>query len=72
MSEKERIELLEDIMDLEPGTLHADDYLKNFEEWDSLTALTLISEMDERFGITLTGEQIKDFKTVSDVIAAMG
>ena len=71
MNEQERIELLEEIMDLDPGTLHLEDELKGFEEWDSLTALTFISEMDERFGKKLEGEQIKAFVTVADAIAVM-
>lgn len=71
MSEQERIELLEEIMDLDPNTLHAEDILKNFEEWDSLTALTFISEMDERFNKKISGDQIKTFVTVADAIAVM-
>lgn len=71
MSEQERIELLEEIMDLDSGTLQVDSILADYEEWDSLTALTLISEMDERFGKKITGEQIKSFKTVADIVAIM-
>ena len=71
MNEKERIELLEEIMDLDEGTLKIDDELANYEEWDSLTALTFISEMDERFGKKITGEEIKSFVTVADAIAVM-
>ena len=71
MSEKERIELLEEIMELEEGTLSKDDLLENYEEWDSLTEISLIAIMDEKFGKTLTGEDIKEYKTVADVIAVM-
>lgn len=71
MNEKERIELLEEIMDVDSGTLGLDSKLSDYEEWDSLTALTLISEMDVRFGKKLTGEEIKNFVTVADVIAIM-
>ena len=68
MSEQERIELLEEIMDLDTGTLQVTDTLADFEEWDSLTALTFISEMDERFGKKVTGGQIKELVTVADAI----
>ncbi len=71
MSEQERIELLEEIMDLDTGTLQVTDTLADFEEWDSLTALTFISEMDERFGKKVTGGQIKELVTVADAIAIM-
>ena len=55
MSEQEKIYLLEEIMDVEKGTLKNDDNLADFDEWDSLTALTFISEMNERFGKKVTG-----------------
>ena len=71
MSEKEKIELLEEIMDLDEGTLKIDDELANYEEWDSLTALTFISVMDERFGKTISGDDIVEFGKVSDAIAVM-
>lgn len=71
MSEKEKIELLEEIMDLEAETLKVDDNLADYEEWDSLTALTFISEMDSRFSKKVTGDQIKSLVTVADAIAIM-
>ena len=71
MSEKEKIGLLEEIMDLEPGTLHIDDVLADFEEWDSLSALSFISEMDERYGKKVPGGQVRKFVTVADAIAIM-
>lgn len=71
MNEKEKIELLEEIMDLEAETLKLDDNLAEYEEWDSLTALTFISEMDSRFSKKVTGDQIKSFVTVADAIAFM-
>ena len=58
-------------MDLDSGTLKLDDGLATYEEWDSLTALAFISEMDERFRKKVTGEQIRAFVTVADAIAIM-
>lgn len=71
MSEKEKIELLEEIMDVDSGTLHIDDILKDYDEWDSLSVLTFISEIDSRFGKKISGEDIKKFVTVADAIAVM-
>ncbi len=71
MSEEEKIELLEEIMDLDKGTLRIEDELANYDEWDSLTALSFISVMDERFGKTVTGEEIIEFVTVADAISIM-
>ena len=71
MSEQEKISLLEEIMDLDEGTLHIGDELSSYDEWDSLSALAYISEMDSRYGKKVTGETIKTFVTVADAISMM-
>ena len=71
MTEQERIHLLEDIMDVEPGTLHLEDILADFEEWDSLTTLTYITTLNEKFKKSIEGGQIKAFVTVEDAIRPM-
>ena len=36
--------------------------------WDSLSQLGLIAACDDAFGLTITGEKIQEFKTVSDIL----
>lgn len=67
MSKEEKIALLEEVMDLDEGELNEDSILSEIEEWDSLSVLTLISEMKKRFDIVLSTQQIKEFKTVADI-----
>lgn len=71
MTEKEKIEIMEEIMDVEPGSLHLDDQLKNFEEWDSLSVLSYISKVRDVFHKTINGTEIKQMETVADAIRAM-
>ena len=71
MTEQEKIELLEEIMDVEPGTLHLEDVLEDFDEWDSLAALAYITTMDEKFKKTIKGSEIKAFVKVLDAIQPM-
>lgn len=71
MTEQEKIELLEEIMDVEPGTLHLEDVLEDFDEWDSLAVLAYITTMDEKFKKTIKGSEIKAFVTVLDAIQPM-
>ncbi|MCH5265257.1 MAG: acyl carrier protein [Lachnospiraceae bacterium] len=67
MSLEEKIELLEDVMDLDEGTLKPDSVLDDFEEWDSLSKLSLMGEVKKQFGKRLTVDEIKEFKTVQDI-----
>ena len=71
MTEQEKLAALEDIMELDAGTLSAGDTLSDYPEWDSITALTFISYMDENFHKTVTGAEIKAFVKVSDVLKVM-
>ncbi len=67
MTTKEKIAMLEDIMDLDEGTLTVDSVLDDFEEWDSLSKLSLIVEAKQKFGLILKPEILKNFKTVDDI-----
>lgn len=68
MTKQEKFEMLESVMDLDEGVLTDNTSLVDIEEWDSLSVLTLITEMKKRFDITLSDEQIKSFKIVEDIL----
>ena len=70
MTSKEKIALLEDMLEMEEGELTADMDL-NDVGWDSMSALSLIVLMDENFSKELTGTQIKGFKTIQDILDFM-
>lgn len=71
MNEKEKMELLEEIMELDNGTLSVDDVLEDYVEWDSITALSFIAMMDEKFGRTISGADVKGLRTVADAVNMM-
>lgn len=71
MTEMEKIAKIEEIMDLDEGSLSADSVLEEFDEWDSITALSIIAMMDETYGKTITGAEVKGFKTVGDILKIM-
>ena len=71
MSTEEKIALLEEIMDLDEGTLSLEDQLDEYEEWDSLTKLSLIAETKKNFNKVLDVDEIKEFRTVQDVCDCM-
>lgn len=67
MTVEEKIELIEELMDLDEGTLAVDSVLDEFEEWDSLSKLSLMAEAKRKFDKKLTVNEIKEFKTVQDI-----
>lgn len=68
MTQEEKIALLEDMLELDANTLTPETELSAIEEYDSMAKLSLIVLMDEECGKKLTGEQIRAFKTVQDVL----
>ena len=72
MSVEEKIAMLEEVMDLDEGTLTEDSVLADFEEWDSLSKLSLISEVKQCFGKVLSANDIRAFATVKDICDYLG
>ena len=71
MTNQEKIALLEDMLELEAGTLTPETELTSVDEYDSMAKLSLIVLFDEECGKKLTGEEIRTFKKVGDILAAM-
>lgn len=72
MTNEEKIALLEEMLDLEEGGLTAETELSSIDEYDSMAKLSLIVLFDDECGKKLTGEEIRTFKTVGDILTAMG
>ena len=72
MTQEEKIALLEDMLELDGGTLMPETELSSVDEYDSMAKLSLIVLMDDEFGKKLTGEQIREFNTVQDILDFMG
>lgn len=61
-------ELQEEVfMDTDLSIITADTVFKDIDEWDSLTALSLIAYFDMNLGKKISGEQIKNSKTIQDL-----
>lgn len=71
MDANKKIELLADLFEVEPSEIVETLKLNDFEPWDSMSKLSLIVLMDDELGKKLTGEQIRAFKTIGDIIAFM-
>ncbi|MBR3664553.1 MAG: acyl carrier protein [Desulfovibrio sp.] len=71
MNTHEKLAALEECMDIEPGSLQPDMKLEDIEEWDSLAALSYVVLMGDEFKKTVRATQIRDFKTVQDILDTM-
>lgn len=72
MTNAEKIELLEEMMELDEGILSEETLLDEIEEWDSMAYLSLIILMGDKFGKKISAKEIKAFEKVSDILDYMG
>lgn len=67
MTTEKKIALLEDIMELDEGDLDVNTQLKDVEEWDSITKLSLMATIKKLYKKVITVEELKSFQTVKDI-----
>ena len=72
MTNEKKISLIEEALEMDENSLKEETILEDIVEYDSMGKLTLIVLFDDEFNKKLTGEQIKEFKTVEDVLNLMG
>lgn len=71
MTQQEKLALLEEIMELDEGTLKPEMLLADIEEYDSMTTLSVIVMMEDEFGVKLDSKTVKGFKSVGDILNLM-
>lgn len=54
--------------DIDTSDFNLKTEFKNNDEWDSMTALTLITVLDQEFSVIISGEKIKELNTIEDLI----
>ncbi|HEX9058774.1 MAG TPA: phosphopantetheine-binding protein [Clostridia bacterium] len=71
MTINEKLNILEELLDIEKDTLSEDTELEQIEEWDSIAVISLIAMFDSLFGKEIKPEKVKGFKTVKDITDEM-
>ena len=67
MTLQEKLELKEEILEADEGTLKVEDRLEDIDEWDSMSKLYLVSYVKKEMNKRLTVDEIKNFQTVQDI-----
>jgi acyl carrier protein len=53
--------------DTEASEFNADTEFKALDEWSSMIALSIIAMIDDEYGITIKGDDIRTSKTIEDL-----
>lgn len=69
MTEAQFLRELDELFEVDSGTMTPETDLSATGHWDSITILGFMALVDEQFGIELQPKKIADARTVSDLIA---
>lgn len=72
MTLQEKLQILEEMMELDEDTLKPEMELNDIEEWDSMSKLYLVSYVKKNLQKRLSVEEIKNFTTVQDICDYLG
>ncbi len=68
MEIKEFIEVFaEQFDDVDAGQLSGETKFKELDEWSSLVALSVIAMVDDEYGVTLKGDDIRNSNTIEEL-----
>lgn len=65
------IAICKDVFDNENLTLSETSCAAEVEEWDSLTHLSIISDLEDEFDISFTLDEINNSKNLGDLVSAI-
>ena len=71
MDSKALIEELAEILDVDEDMLSEDTDLTAMDEWDSIAKLSTVIFADEKCGKTISGDDLKAVRTISDLVALL-
>lgn len=71
MNKQDFLVELEDILQREDAC-NETDVLADYEEWDSLSKMAIMSYYNKQFGIKISLNELKELKTVEDLIKLAG
>ncbi len=67
----DKLKKLEEVFEMQEGTLRPDMRLDELEEWDSMTRLSLIVMMEDDYGKKVKRSEVMNYTTVQDILDSM-
>ena len=61
-------EIFQDVFDDDDITISAETTAEDIEDWDSLTHITLVSAVENEFGIRFTMGEVSTMKNVGEMV----
>lgn len=72
MNKAQFFQLLDEMLELDPGSIRSGQRLADIPKWDSLAIMGFIALLDEHFGLSVPATKINECVTVDDLAALAG
>ena len=59
--------LLDELLEIDPGTIKGDEVLAHLPKWDSLAVIGFIALLDQHFSVSVPAARIMGCKTAADL-----
>ena len=63
------VSIVAEALNLEFGAINHESTQEEFSEWDSMTYLTIVSNIEDEFDIPISGENINQFGSIPQIIS---
>jgi acyl carrier protein len=60
--------IVAEALNLELDEVHSGASQEEFTEWDSMTYLTIISNIEDKFGVSVSAENINNFGSIPQIL----
>lgn len=72
MTKSEFFDAINELLELDPGTISDATELNTINEWDSLAKLSVVAFLDSQFDVFLSGDKLEQISTGSDLVDLAG
>ena len=62
------IELFIDILERDIGTVQVEDNFRDYEEWDSLSVLSILAEINDEYDVIIPRRLFEEMEKVDDIV----
>jgi acyl carrier protein len=67
ITESKLLFILEEVFEKDSAEMKVEDSFKDYDEWDSLTQLTLVATLDDEFNINVTSDELEEITSILDI-----
>jgi acyl carrier protein len=67
MNDSRLFAAMDELLELDVGSVKRDVLLSDLPEWDSMAVVGFIAMVDEKFGIVLSANRLRECKTTTDL-----